>query len=573
MNKNKKPILVVVFVIILIALILIICGLVKRYSPSKEWVDLSSYYGLTTSGDASGEAQTQSGAADTAIIVDNEILNSKAILSDGGIYIDVDTVQSDLNSRFYWDENEQLLIYTTPTDVIKVELDSTNYYISNTLTKSDKIILKEDSGTVYLSLDFIQQYTNLDYTVYEEPNRVVITKTWGDVTYATAKNGAKVRLLGGIKSDIVAELETDQVVTILEELDNWDKVATDDGKIGYVQKKQLSSTYTETTSRDFDEPEYTSIQKDFQINMVWHQVTNQSANDNLSTVLAQTKGVNVVSPTWFALSDNTGNISSLASSDYVTYAHENGIEVWALVSNFANDGIDTTAVLTDTANRERLESKLIAAAIEYKLDGINVDFESMSEDVGDSFIQFIRELSILCRKNGIVLSIDNYAPMAHTLFYNREEQGNVADYVILMGYDEHYDGSDAGSVASISWVEQGIQDTLESVPAEKLILGIPFYSRLWSEDAEGVSSTSVAMKDEAQLLSDNGATATWDDSLGQSYATFQKDDVTYELWVEDAQSIEEKLKLMKSYDLAGESAWKVGLESSDVWDVIQEYMQ
>ena len=169
--------------------------------------------------------------------------------------------------------------------------------------------------------------------------------------------------------------------------------------------------------------------------MAWHQVTNQSANNAVSSVLANTRGINVLSPTWFYLNDNNGNIANLASLNYVNYCHNQGIEVWALVSNLENKNVDTTEVLTHTSKRQNLVNQIVSMAIQYNLDGINVDFESMNgEKVGDAFIEFIRELSIKCKNNGVVLSVDNYVPMSHTSFYNRKEQANFADYVVIMGY-------------------------------------------------------------------------------------------------------------------------------------------
>ena len=187
--------------------------------------------------------------------------------------------------------------------------------------------------------------------------------------------------------------------------------------------------------------------------MAWHQITNADANTTIASVLQNTKGINVISPTWFYLNDNNGNIASLASSDYVNYCHQNGIEVWALVSNLENKDVDTTSVLTYTSKRENLINNLISAAIQYNFDGINVDFEALSSEVGDSYIQFIRELSLKCANNGIVLSVDDYVPTSYTAFYNRAEQAVFADYVVVMAYDEHYSGSEeAGSVASIGFL-------------------------------------------------------------------------------------------------------------------------
>ena len=324
--------------------------------------------------------------------------------------------------------------------------------------------------------------------------------------------------------------------------------------------------------------------------MAWHQVTNQSANDNLASILQKTKGINVLSPTWFYLNDNNGNIASLASSTYVDYCHQNGIEVWALISNLENDSVNTAEVLSHTSSRDNLTNNIISAAIQYNLDGINVDFEALNADaVGNSYIQFIRELSLKCANNGIVLSVDNYVPSDYTAFYNRAEQALFADYVVIMAYDEHYAGSpEAGSVASIGFVTDGVENTLKEVPANQVILGMPFYTRVWSEtpvqsdstatdetdttvDYE-LSSYATNMTEVQKLISANGVQPVWLDDIGQNYVEYQNGGVNYKIWIEDAASLEKKLTVMDTYGLAGGSFWKLGMEDSSIWDTIIKYI-
>ena len=279
---------------------------------------------------------------------------------------------------------------------------------------------------------------------------------------------------------------------LLEELEDWDQVATDDGYIGYVEKKKVGKVEETTFERNFQGEEYTYITMDDPVNMVWHQVTSTDANAYLEDAIANMTGVNVISPTWFCLTDTAGNISNIASADYVAKAHEKGLKVWGLIDNFTQD-VSTMETLSNTASRQNLITQLIQAAVNVGLDGINVDFESLSEDVGIHFLEFLRELSIECHKNNLVLSVDNPVPEDFTSHYDRAEQGRVVDYVIIMGYDEHYSGSDAGSVASLPWVEQGIQDTLEEVPADRVINAVPFYTRLWKTTGGAVTSEAIGM--------------------------------------------------------------------------------
>ena len=317
-------------------------------------------------------------------------------------------------------------------------------------------------------------------------------------------------------------------------------------------------------------------------------MTTRAVNSDVASVLASTKGINVISPTWFYLNDNNGGIADLGSTDYVNYCHSQGVEVWALVSNLENSDVDTTYVLTHTSTRQNLVNQIVSVAIQYNLDGINLDFEALNrEEVGDAYIQFVRELSIKCENNGIVLSIDNYVPTSYTSFYNRSEQANFADYVVIMGYDEHYAGSDEGSVSSLGWVRQGVIDTLAEVPANQVILGMPFYTRVWAltpdeeagdnDDIDAnilysVSSQVYGMRSASNLLANYGVEKQWLEDSGQNYAEFESEGITYKVWLEDSASAEARLKLMDEYELAGASFWKLGFETSDVWDTIIKYI-
>lgn len=303
--------------------------------------------------------------------------------------------------------------------------------------------------------------------------------------------------------------------------------------------------------------------------MVWHQVTSTDANAYFADATANMTGVNVISPTWFYLLDTSGNIANISSADYVAQAHEKGLKVWGLIDNFTQE-VSTTETLSNTAARQNIISQLIQAATSVGMDGINVDFESLSEDVGIHFLEFLRELSIECHKNNLVLSVDNPVPEDFTSHYDRAEQGRVVDYVIIMGYDEHYVGSEAGSVASLPWVEQGIQDTLAEVPAERVINAVPFYTRLWRTTGGNVTSEAIGMDQAQQVISENNVETYWDKTTSQNYGKYDIDNSTYQIWIEDSQSIAEKVKLVSKYNLAGVSAWKLGFENSGIWQVISD---
>ena len=358
----------------------------------------------------------------------------------------------------------------------------------------------------------------------------------------------------------------------LEELEDWAQVATMDGYIGYVQKDTIASAETKDFERSFEKEEYTYLTMDGKVNMSWHQVTSQDANAYLADTIANVSGVNVISPTWYYIQDTAGNIGNIASADYVALAHERGLKVWGLIDNFTAE-VSTTDTLSQLSSRQNMIQQLIQSATTVGLDGINVDFETLSEDAGPHFLEFLRELSIECHKNNLVLSVDNPVPEDFTSHYDRREQGLVVDYIVIMGYDEHYVGSDAGSVASLPWVEQGVQDTIAEAPAERTVLAIPFYTRLWKTTGGALTSEAIGMDEAQNVLTENGVEAVWDGSVRQNYATFEKDNSTYQIWLEDAQSIAEKVKLIPKYNLAGVAQWKLGFENSSIWQTISDNLQ
>ena len=549
-----------------------------KYGPTKETYDLNKYFGIT--------AKSQMG-----VTINNDVLDAQALTDSGKAYLSYDFVQEYISDRFYWDSNENILLYTLPKDMVKVMADSKDYSVSDTVNSEDYTIVKTEGDTTYIALDFLQKYANFDYKVYKNPARVVITSKFGKCQTAKVKKDTQVRTLGGVKSPVLEEVKKGDKLTVLEDVSDWKKVCTQSGIVGYIQKSKLNDIQQETTSREFEEPDYTGIQKDYKINLVWHQVTSEEANAGIEDALADTKGLNTISPTWFSVADNSGNLNSIASADYVNYAHQRGLEVWALLDNF-DQNVDDMELLSHTSSRENLENQLVNAVLQNGIDGINVDFEQIPTDVGEHYIQFIRELSVKCRTNNLVLSVDNYVPKGYNTHYHREEQGIMADYVIIMGYDEHFAGSyEAGSVASYDYVKEGIEETLRDVPAVKVINAVPFYTRLWNETPKteeelaeeqgteaanypmNVTSEALGMEEAAQRVSEAGATATWDDTVKQNYAEWTGDDgSTYKIWLEDASSLEVKLGLMKDNKLAGTAAWKLGFETSDIWDLIQRYV-
>lgn len=567
--KKMIPVIVAIILIILIAVAGFGAKLLEKYSYSKERADLTEYFDIQ-------------GDNDVPIILQDEMVEEHAKIFDNICYFDIATVHKYFNDRFYEDKAQGTVVFTTPDSILTIpvgEASLTNYGADFEAADMawDYVISRYEEGVLYIAADFVQQYSNFSYELFSEPNHMQIYTEWGERQIAPITKDTQVRYQGGIKSDILTDVSEGDTVVVLEEMENWTKVKTRDSFIGYVENKRLGEKTTETTESESDyvEPVYESNTRDYKINLGWHVIGGVDGNDTLENTVAQTKGLNVISPTWFRLTGNEGEFSSFASADYVERAHGMGLEVWALVGNVEAESadVDMYELLSRTSSRWNLIHNLVAVAQEYNLDGLNIDFENISLDAGEPFIQFIRELSIPCRKYGIVLSVDNYVPMGHTDHYDRAEQGVVADYVIIMGYDEHYAGSDkAGSVASINFVESGIANTVAEVPAEKVINGVPFYTRIWKSGPEGLSSEAVTMDMAQDFVENHSIAVRWDETTCQNYGEVQEGDTLYQVWLEDADSIRVKLNIMENYDIAGVAAWRLGHETANVWDVIEEYM-
>lgn len=544
--KKAIPVLIALVLIVLVLGGIFGLELAKKYTPSKDFADLTEIY------EASGDK--------TAIIYNYDLQEVKGIYANGLNYLPLSWVNANLNKRFYWDKNERMLVYALPDQIVYAKAETTG---SN---GAPLLLVKDDD--IYLTVGLIVNYTDVQISVFDtdEVKRVYVTD-WGTREMAMVNRNGKVRVRGGIKSPIVTEVYRDDLVTVLEQMESWSKVMTPDGHIGYIQNKIMAESKPQELSGSFEQLVYNGTSLDEKIVLAWHQVTSQAANQTLEGYLEKTEGINVISPTWFSLTDNEGNFESLASRSYVQKAHEMGIQVWALLDNFSGD-VQTEVLLSSTTTRRRLVDALITAAEEYELDGLNMDFESLKPEAGVHYIQFLRELSIPCREKGIVLSVDNYVPAGYNEFYDRREQGIVADYVIIMGYDEHYAGGDAGSVASMPYVTRGIERTLEDVPKEKVINGVPFYTRMWTESGDGLSSSAMGISESKKWISDNEVELTWLEDVGQYYGECETSKGFQYLWLEEETSLELKMDLIKSYDLAGVACWKLGLEDEAAWTAI-----
>lgn len=580
MKSRVVPVLIILVLIIVVGSITAI-SLINNYRKgSTEVVDFSEGYGLNDN--------------EYVVVLNNQIQSFKGLEQDGTVYIDAASVADYINDRFYWDSNEEIFIYTKATEVIKAFPDKQSYTVSGEETPLDYIPVKTINDKVYVSTEYIQLFTQCEIQTYKEPNRLVIVTSWGETTTIAAQEDTVLRYTDpyneldtiDLHHPILKNVTAGESFTVVEREEdwNWTKVATSDGYVGWIENRYLGEEQTATTTApDFQEEEFTYLKEEGRICLAWHQVTTQEASSvsGLIQALNNTESITIVAPTWFCFDGMEGHISSIANADYVAYAHQVGKKVWAVFQNSSYmggemSGTNTDNILSYTSKRESLINELISTALECDIDGINLDFEMITEEGADSYIQFVRELSVACRNNGLTFSVDNYVPL-YTKHYNRAEQARFADYIVIMGYDEYGKFStEAGPVASVPFVKQGIEDTLELIggDASKVINGIPFYTVVWNETVPYESTVSMPEAKAYLQKYPDDTVITWNSELGYNYGYYTSplNGVTYSMWLEDDESIAAKLELMNQYDLAGVALWKLQQEDGDVWDAISAYV-
>ena len=580
MLQAMIPFAIAFVLIIVIVIIAIATGLFEDMGASSDKADLNEYFGATS--------------ADQATVIENgEVTDGRIRVKDGECYFDMDTVKEQYTQRFYYDVNDGALLYTNAQGVISAPVGQNSYTQNGNTTQTDYVTSFIEGETMYVAIDYLRLYANFSYELYGgngSPYRINIQNEWGTKVYAKLNKDKPIREEADKKAAIREEMEKGTEVQILSsESEDWMYVMAEDLVAGYIEKKYLDEKYevAETPVTDFEEVVIPTVADGSQVVLAWHNVTNTDSAKYLSDYRSQFGNFNTISPTWFYLSDNEGTISSIATHDYVTMAHDAGLKVWGLVENMTYSEVSTYEVLSYSSKRAHVIEQLISYAKEYNLDGINVDFEALTTETGEPFVQFIRELSLAAHAEGLVISVDNYVPQGHTEHYNRKEQGVFADYVIIMGYDEHYNGSgESGSVASLGFVMDGIQKTVAEVPANKVINAVPFYTRIWTEipkseaeiEAGAGEEGFVNYKLEVQTLpaadayasvKSNGANITWNEESGQNYAEWTNGNRTHKCWLEDGDSIKAKLDVMQANNLAGVAVWQLAFGTDSMWEAIR----
>ncbi|MBP5354461.1 MAG: hypothetical protein J6Y67_04920 [Lachnospiraceae bacterium] len=533
--------------------------------PSTEKSDLNKFYEL--------------GTDEVMLMVNARLSESKGIVKNGKKYLPI-SLASELDSRFYWNENDQQMFVTNATTRMIFRPGETAYQDNGAAKSTDAPMVIKESGEIYLCSELLDKYGRMNVTESDSPNRVSIMTAGKQLYRASVKaeEGTVMREGRDETTPIVAELTSGTMLYLAEDLSGnvWSKVMTEDGRWGYVSNLETTTYAYTTVSVPTKGAAYERHAIDGKVCMVWHSVGAEISEADFKAAIKDTKALNVIAPTWFAFKDVQGAIESKASEAYVKAAHAAGLKVWALADDFAKDvkGLD---VLSHTESREALINNLVSEVTRVGADGINIDFEYITKESAPHFLQFLRELYLACKEKGLTISTDNYYPNQLNAYYRLDEQSEFVDYIIFMGYDEHYSKSkEAGSVASIGFVKGGVETMLKKVPANRLILGVPFFARKWmmneahGED-EPVPNEAGGMDTLKKFIKDNGGTTTWLEEVGQNYAEVTVEGKLVKIWLEDAESMKLKLDVMKDNDLAGCSGWKLGLESKDIWTLIQSY--
>lgn len=558
-----------------------------KSKENTEYADLESYFEIEQVGQYDG----------AAVIVDGR-LSGAGFVKDGYYYINYQTVREKIDDHYYFDETEKILTYASSKhiyDAVSGQLTYAEDGKENT-AGTEPVLWVDESA--YISIDYIKIMNGgILSEAYSEPHRVDV-KVNNQVTLAKATEATVLRTDKGVGYPIVADISKDAELYIVSDGDTWTKVCNEDGIMGYIENGKLGESYekTWTLEKSWMEYEpYTYLTMDEKVCLGWHQMEYEGGNDSLSSLIKGADGLNVISPTWFEVTDIYGGISSLASKNYVDKAHKSGIQVWGLISDFifGEDGNSlVNKALSVTSSRRKLIDNIMEEATACGMDGINIDFENIRRVYVEGYVQFIRELAIECESAGLVLSVDMYVPREDNQYYDRESVGEAVDYLVIMGYDEHWAGcNQAGSVASLPYVTNGITDTLLEVPASRVINAIPFFTRVWYEDSlenapdgavivedaingdYALSSKAYGLETARKLLEDNGANIVWLEDLGQHYGEYYADGRLSRIWLEDKASLTAKLNVMKSNNLAGVACWRLGLESTEAWEAIGEFLK
>lgn len=571
-RRGINPAMLIVYGIVaamFIGIIAVAGVVISKFAPTKERMDLTAFFMFSKPNE-------------TAVIYNGQYMeitssdqNIYAIHDGDTVYLEIGFVKKNIDNGYVFDEHENILRYTTESQVYSANLGSKEYTIDKDYFSLSSDIMLSQDGTVFISTEYLKILSDFVYSYESDPSRISIETPGFTKKVCTVKDDTQLRRFGGNKSAILADVKKDSKVSIVEEYEEWTYVLSEDLVLGCIKNTKISAPQSVVTDSVLPARTYNHISVGENITLLWHQITANTGNGDIDKILAKSSSLDVMSPVWFWLSDNNGNLNNVASNSYVNACHNKGVKVWATFNNIDGPAeVDTTEVLSHTTSRDALINNILAAAITYDLDGINIDFESLKNAAADGWMEFIKELSIKCEKNQIVLAVSNYVPSDFTGVYNLGVQADYIDYNCIMAYDEFNAASETpGPGASLLYVSKGVQDTLAYFEPSQIILGVPLYTRIFMESSSGLTSKAYSMLDTQSIISKNGASQNWDAQLGMNYVEYTKSDGTVvKFWVEDTASIEEKLKLMQNYNLAGGAIWKNAFDTDSFWNTWEKYL-
>lgn len=504
-----------------------------------------------------------------------ERVESTAYINDELMYIPFSFIKKYIDSEIIWDESNDYVIITTSDNVFHIQIDESEGLL-NLQPFSFTYPIKEKDNEIFLPVDPVCNYYNIDINYYKNDKLLVIHDLEKPLLKGVLLEKTKLRKDPELNSYWYEEINFNKEVIILDEDNGWYWIESNDGLMGYVKKDSVE--ISNIVISEYDEEIYNPWNPlGEEIVMTW-EYSNKYSSIDINEINKLTS-VQVVSPTWFHLEED-GIVENIADIEYVDWAHENNYKVWALFSN--NYDLDLTHnMLSNPDLRIKVMKQLLTYVDLYNLDGINIDFENVYLSDKELLVQFVRELTPLLHEKDQTISIDvTFKSLSEnwSLFLDREKLSEIVDYIVVMGYDEHWASSPvSGSVSSLPWVESEIQEILQEVPSDKVILGVPLYTRLWIEetDSEGnieVSSKALSMDTVNQWIVDHNARIDYDDNSGQNYVEVESGNITYKIWLEDSTSMEKRVEIMDKYNLAGIATWRRGFESKDFWQVISGFM-
>ncbi len=559
-THGRKRIKGIIIAAAVAGLVIIVAAMfmIVRYTPTKEKMSGYEYFDIDKNTDR------------VLVMIDGESYPDTGINIDGRLYLPQEFIADNVNVGFYYDKESDAMLYSD-TSYIYAFKKSQNDYSDDTgkTYNMDYSVVRDVDGECYIAWDYVAECTDCEYQYASEPDRLNVTLEREAKQCVTADKKAAVRYRGGIKSPVLEYVNKGDRLEYVDDIDEWIRVTTVSGYKGYVKKSEVSDTFEYVREEKADE-EHNYILKNEKITLAWFQVSGTAGNSSIDNNIAATSGINVIAPTWYSVTDESGNMSSYASSDFVSKMHQRGIDVWVLASDF-DTNVDFAQLYSSKAARTNMVNKLVGEAKSYGFDGINLDYENVKSAYAKDYLQFVRELSVACERNGLVLSTDNYKPEAYNRCYNLKEQSRFVDYVIVMAYDEHYAGTDAGSVASLPFVKEAVEDTVALAGKEHVIAGVPFYTRIWTTTDGKTTSRAVGMQAAIDQLNSDGQVALWNDDCGQYVASYTVGSSTRQIWFEEEKSIEAKMQVIQQEETAGVACWKLGLEKSSVWSVISQY--